>query len=179
MRPDAQFDLLGTPFTAPAPAVIERGAELSPCGRYRYRLWRRWGEGAPLVWCMLNPSTADALEDDPTIRRCMGFARRDGHGGIEVANLFALRATDPSALAAADDPVGPLNNAILLGTARAAGTVVAAWGAHAAARERQHVALAYFVAVGARVLCLGATRGGEPRHPLYVRGDQPLVEYRG
>lgn len=179
MRPDAQFDLLAA---SPAPASsseVERGAELSPCLRYRYRLWRRWGEGAPLVFCMLNPSTADALEDDPTIRRCIGFARRDGYAGIEVVNLFALRATDPAALAAADDPVGPMNNGILLGVARRAGLVVAAWGAHRAARERQHVALAAFEAVGARVLCLGATRGGEPRHPLYVRGDQPLVEYRG
>jgi hypothetical protein len=84
----------------------DRGATLSDCGRYRYRLWRRWADGPTVLFVMLNPSTADADVDDPTIRRCIGFARSWGAGALEVVNLYAWRATQPAELKAAVGPVG-------------------------------------------------------------------------
>lgn len=153
-------------------------AIISPDGVYRYRLERTF-EGNPnqrLVFIMLNPSTADASTDDPTIRRCIGFAKREGCGGLVVVNLFALRATDPTALRAASDPVGPENYSNL-SDASYSGRVVAAWGAHpfAATQGRK---VAWALTLGDRPLyCLGMTRAGAPRHPLYVRGDQPLVRW--
>ena len=88
--------------------LTEAGALLSSCGTYRYRLWRYWHtEREPLIFIMLNPSTADAMQDDPTIRKCIGFAKRLGFGGIEVVNLFAYRATDPRDLRANGYQVGP------------------------------------------------------------------------
>ena len=145
---------------------------VSDCGRYRYELIRRWGDGRLLEFIMLNPSTADANRNDPTIRRCIGFAKRLGFGGIVVRNLFALRATNPGALLAYGTGVraGDLGSAIGSGNfdylARTdAGATVAAWGAHAAARE--------WFAAGHRIersnlLCLGLNAGGSPKHPLYV-----------
>lgn len=164
-------------FDAPAAAapLDDRGAELSPCLRYRYRLWRRWAPGAPLVFCMLNPSTADATEDDPTIRRCIGFARRDGYPAIEVVNLFAFRATDPAELPEASVAVGTMNDAFLRRAFTAAALVVAAWGAHPLAEARARVVAA--LAPGP-LHCLGVTKSGAPRHPLYVRGDQALEVWR-
>lgn len=84
-----------------------RGAVISDDGRYRYRLWRTWAPELPrMAWIMLNPSTADAEVDDPTIRRCVGFAKREGCGGIEVVNLYAYRSTDPSVLGTVDEKHG-------------------------------------------------------------------------
>ena len=88
---------------------IERAAVISKCGAYRYSLTRKWSDAPLLSFVMLNPSTADAKEDDPTIRRCIGFARREGAGGLIVANLYALRSSSPEALWAARDPIGPQN----------------------------------------------------------------------
>src|SRR5262245_13227298 len=110
----------------------QSSAELSPCGRYRYALTRTWGDPKKVVcWVMLNPSTADADQDDPTIRRCLGFSRAWGAGGLVVVNLFALRATDPDQLRIAADPVGPDNDSHL-STAAFGRLVVAAWGARGA-----------------------------------------------
>jgi hypothetical protein len=137
-------------------------------GPYRYLLWRRWADAASLLFVMLNPSTADAERDDPTIRRCVGFARAWGFGGVEVVNLFAWRATYPGELRRARDPVGPHNDGVILAAAARNQAVLAAWGNHGAlgARDRQVAALlAPF-----RPRSLGAlTAGGAPRHPLYVR----------
>ena len=95
---------------------------------HRYLLARSWQPGLPVMtWIMLNPSTADAFADDPTIRRCVSFARREGCGGIVVTNLFALRATDPRELRLHSDPVGACNDQVI--DAHACGTVVVAWGA--------------------------------------------------
>lgn len=161
-------------MTAPA---IERSATISDDGVYRYMLTRRWSDAAPDAWMMLNPSTADGTEDDPTIRRCMGFSRGWGAGGIIVVNLFALRATNPKALARHADPVGPENDDAILDAAAAAlalgGRIIAAWGANAMARERGRI-VANLVAgyVGAqRLLVMGTTGEGAPKHPLYLKGD--------
>jgi hypothetical protein len=122
---------------------------------------------------MLNPSTADETMDDPTIRRCIGFAKREVCGGVVIGNIFAFRATRPGDMKAADDPVGPENDAHLIQIMlEADGPVVAAWGAHGAHLKRAtHVKFLTEVPL----VCLGKTKAGAPRHPLYVRGDAPLV----
>jgi hypothetical protein len=124
---------------------------------------------------MLNPSTADESADDPTIRRCIGFARGWGYGGLEVVNLFALRATDPRELRRSSDPIGLSNDAYLRDAAARAGAMVIAWGAHGVFRSRGAAALE-LLSPRARLLALGWTNGGEPRHPLYLRRDvMPIV----
>src|SRR3954471_10304152 len=116
-------------------SVLYRGAHLSSDGVYRYTLSRLWDTdpvSPEMVWVMLNPSTADAAVDDPTIRRCIGFARLWGYAGIRVVNLFALRAADPKALLAHQDPVGPDNDHWLRAVTGERFTM-AAWGSHAMA----------------------------------------------
>jgi len=158
------------------------GAIMSQCLEFRYLLTRNWG-GQVLPFIMLNPSTADWLVDDPTIGRCIEFARRDGYGGIAVANVFAFRATSPKKLARADDPVGPLNAGTISKLAQEAFLddvpMVCAWGAHAMAVEPAKAVLQTIADGGAKTVCLGVNKDGSPRHPLYVRGDQPLVPYEG
>lgn len=115
--------------------TIERGAILSPCGTFRYRLWRTWDRKIKhLTFVMLNPSTADATVDDPTIKRCIGFAERMNYGGIQVVNLFAYRATDPRALQSGGYQRGPDNDthvedALGIGDRK---KVICAWGVNAA-----------------------------------------------
>lgn len=148
-----------------------RQAVLSPCRTYRYELIERWDRGPTLEFVMLNPSTADETHDDPTIRRCKSFAKQWGYGCLVVRNLYAYRATDPSSLAWAEDPIGPDNRAYL-GNAIAECTV-AAWGAHPAATGWWS-GYPYDItsALKRRALyCLGTTASGAPRHPLYVRAD--------
>lgn len=155
------------------------GAVISADGVYRYTLKRRIPQVVrwirPVLFVMLNPSTADAVADDPTIRKCMGFARLFGGTELTVVNLFALRATDPQALAAHPDPVGPDNDRHIehqVERHRHLGLVIAAWGAHRFARPRGFDVLRRFGPFS----CLGVTADGSPRHPLYVRYDQPLVD---
>jgi hypothetical protein len=161
--------------------AVQCGATISGCGAYRYRLWRVWNDCLPLmVFVMLNPSTADADVDDPTVRRCMGFARRDGFGGIEVLNVFALRSTDPKHLLAHSDPGGPENEAYLLGASKAStfGRLVVAWGREIGTKRlAKHYGSARAICRAQSAFCLGLTKDGHPRHPLYVPGDEPLVEF--
>lgn len=158
-------------------------AVISNCGRYRYRLDRRWGDGATCGFIMLNPSTADAFVDDATIRRCIGFAQREGLSGLRVVNLFGFRASKPSALVAAEDPVGPGNELsidLALQFAAHCGTpVVAAWGAWRHPAFDAKIPNVRLMANMYRMPlhCLGTTQAGHPRHPLYVRADQPLEEW--
>jgi hypothetical protein len=151
-------------------------AIISDDGRYRYLLTREWTQGAPkLTFVMLNPSTADAREDDPTIRRCIGFAKREGFGGIRVVNLYAFRATDPKIMLREIDPVGPANDTHITGACLDR-HVIAAWGANAAPHRVKEV-LRILDRARARLFSLGVTSSGAPRHPLYVKGDQPFVPY--
>jgi hypothetical protein len=152
-------------------APVSSSAVISPCETYRYELRRTWDPNQPTVgWIMLNPSTADATLDDPTIRRCVGFARRWGYGGIVVRNLFALRATDPRALRTHPDPVGPANDRHLLNGARGGDALtICAWGAHGSLHGRDRAVLDLFDAF-VRVHHLGLTKAGHPRHPLYLPG---------
>ena len=148
------------------------GATISECGLYRYWLGRSRDEGEGLVtFIMLNPSTADDKQDDPTIRRCLGFAAAWGKRQVVILNIFGLRSTDPAKLLHAADPVGPENDAAL---AAAKGLIVCAWGA-AWAEHARRVRLK-LVSAGLALHHLGLTKHGHPKHPLYLRGDlQPMV----
>lgn len=149
---------------------VRGGAAFDASKRYRYRLWRRWAEGGALVtFVMLNPSTADARRDDPTIRRCAGFARGWGFAAMTVVNLFALRATDPVRLRRARDPVGPGNDGYILAAAAESDALVVAWGNAGALRERDRDVLRLLA--DQRAECLGLTGAGRPRHPLYLPGS--------
>jgi hypothetical protein len=158
---------------------VNSGARFSRDRRYRYRLWRRWDPSRPpIAFCMLNPSTADEKSDDPTIRRCIGFAHEWGYGGVEVVNLFALRATDPRELRDVRDPVGPRNDAYVLSAAARSALVVLAWGSHGAYRARDAKILE-LLSPRARLLALGWTRARQPRHPLYLRRDVRPIRVAG
>lgn len=152
------------------------GAFFSPCRTWRYVLWRVWdSRKARCVFIGLNPSTADETEDDPTIRRCVGFARRWGFGGIVMLNIFAFRATDPRDLKKAEDPVGPQNDEILWRYHDLKGLTVACWGSHGDFMRRgKKVAK---LLVGMR--CFGLTAAGHPKHPLYLRADSETVPFLG
>lgn len=153
---------------------LKRAAHLSSDGRYRWWLQRSWqhgGDGRVVCFVMLNPSTADALIDDPTVRRCMGFAARWGFSRLLIRNLFALRATKPAELTTAHDPTGGHYGDAELATAASADVTVAAWGAHVPFGRDEEVLR---ILSGATLYCLGKTKNGCPRHPLYVRADQPL-----
>lgn len=144
--------------------VMERGAYISACGLYRYSLWRQWAPGPRVMFIGLNPSTADATLDDPTIRRCIGFARAWGYSGLMMTNLFAWRDTEPRNMMAVTDPVGPDNDRVLrLGYERAALTV-AAWGAHGTHDGRDKVIRAMLPDLH----YLRLTKHGHPGHPLYL-----------
>ena len=152
---------------------MRRGATFDASGRYRYTLWRHWQRDRPKVaFVMLNPSTADHRVDDPTIRRCIGFARSWGYGSLLVVNLFAYRTPSPTVLRRARDPVGPRNDHYLRYARRRAAAVVIAWGVHGRLRDRHEQVLSLLSQRGAtRLMCLGRTRHGFPRHPLYLRAS--------
>lgn len=157
---------------------MERDALFSPCGLYRYRLTRCWNAGAaPLAIVMLNPSTADAEKDDPTIRRCIGFAAREQFGGVEIFNLFAFRATAPKDLKAAADPIGPDNDRHLRDLFSRHGSVLAAWGTHGAHGGRAEAIIGLAGALKVTLTCLGRTAAGQPRHPLYLKGDSAILPF--
>lgn len=155
-------------------------AIISACGRYRYQLTRppidRHTTAGPALFIMLNPSTADASVDDPTIRRCKSFAKTWDCAGIAVANLYALRATDPKELWLHTDPVGPDNDHYLRMLSFEYETVVCAWGANARP-DRVKAIRDIFNGRHHRLMCLGATKQGAPRHPLYVLGSTKLIDW--
>lgn len=145
-------------------------------GNYRYWLYREWDATKPTIhFVMLNPSTADASVDDPTIRRCISFATREGFGSLFVVNLYVWRATNPDELRNAPDPVGPHNMEFLASIGRAAAgcetPIVCAWGVAPNAEP----VINLLRDKGAKLVCLGKTKNGSPRHPLYVRADAPMV----
>jgi hypothetical protein len=166
------FDLF-----ARAGSYCNRDAALSDDLRYRYRLSRWWNDEQPWAcFWMLNPSTADAAVDDPTIRRCMRFASRENCGGMMVVNWFAYRATNPAELTKAAKPFGIENRRhIIQAVGLCQGPIIAAWGANALVTPRLR-----FIPelVGDRKLvCLGKNKYGSPKHPLYIPSDAPLVPF--
>jgi hypothetical protein len=144
-------------------------------GAYRYVLWREWASDLPrLLFVLLNPSTADGSTDDPTLRRCIGFARDWEYGSIELVNLFAYRSVDPGTLRRVADPVGPLNDSYILQAASRAGQVVVAWGALGGLCGRAQEVTQLLTRP---LSCLGYTAEGMPRHPLYLRRDVRPLPY--
>ena len=151
-------------FGGAVPGAMQRTAHMSPCRCYRYALWRRWGNGPHAMFICLNPSTADETADDPTVRRCIGFAQTWGYGALCVANLFAYRATQPADMLAQNDPVGPDNDAYLQRLAAEAGVVVAAWGTHGTHGGRHRAVRNMLPSLH----YLRLTKDGHPGHPLYL-----------
>lgn len=148
---------------APSTAVY------STCERYRYSLTRIWNTDGPrLAFVMLNPSTATEMQNDPTIQRCEQRARTLGFGGFCAVNIFALRATDPRVMRAADAPEGPGNPQALMQAAIWADMLIAAWGVHGAHKDQGPVCEARLRAAGHTLHHLGLTKDGHPRHPLYL-----------
>ena len=150
-----------------------KAALLSADGKYRYTLDRVWGAGKPVVFVGLNPSTADAQVDDPTIRRMIGFAKRWGFPGVTVVNLFAVRLTYPAGLLNVKEPVGPDNDEVLADVAGKAALVVVCWGNHGAFENR--------CGEVARILppakCFGLTLRRQPAHPLYLPHTAELEDW--
>lgn len=139
-------------------------AKLSKCRNYRYALWRTWDDSKPNVMFVgLNPSIADETTDDPTLTRCINFAKSWGYGGVCMANLFAFRATQPTDMMAASDPIGSDNNKWLQKLAKDAALVVAAWGNGGSylGRSKQVIELL------PNMYCIKLNKSGEPAHPLY------------
>lgn len=174
---DAKFGgaRVTAPLTFDGMPQLTTGAVFSPCRTWRYSLQRSWSTSKRLVVIGLNPSTADESKDDPTIRRCIGFAKRWGCGGLLMLNLFAFRATDPRELRNVSDPIGPENDGHLQRGTAGAPIVLAAWGAEGALFGRSADVRTKLYLAGVHLFCLGTTAEGEPRHPLYLRGDTPLV----
>jgi|AGTN01.2.fsa_nt_gi Uncharacterized protein conserved in bacteria len=147
---------------------MTRSAEFDPTGKYRYTLSRIWDADKPIaIFVMLNPSTANAEDDDPTIRRCIRFAQDWGYGGLRVVNLFALVSSDPAKLVTEPDAVGEENDMHIIRAINQSGIVIAAWGSFKEARKRAREVLA-MLRMGCCIYCLGQNSDGSPKHPLYI-----------
>ena len=147
-------------------------AAFSPDRKYRYALWRIWDDRKPV--CMfigLNPSTANENTNDPTIRRCMSFAGCWGFGGLCMTNLFAYVSTNPPDLRSLDS-IGPENDSWLVYLAAHSGIIVACWG-HWDIFGRSGAVMSLIP----KLYCLGTTKQGRPRHPLYLSRETKPTEY--
>jgi len=152
---------------------LKADAKLSDCRNYRFALWRTWDESKPFAMIIgLNPSTADETTDDPTLTRCINFAKSWGYGGVCMTNLFAYRATEPSKMKAQKKPIGSENDVWLAKLAKQAGIVVAAWGNDGAFLNRSTVVKSMLP----NLHCLKMNKSGEPAHPLYLKADlKPVI----
>lgn len=154
-------------------AYIENDAIFSDCGRYRYLLRRTWDQAKPrALFVMLNPSTANANRDDPTIRSCVRLVKALGYGSVEVVNLFGLISADPGELLKASDPIGPGNEHAVQAAVTRCAVVILAWGAFQIAAERSQFFCEWIRAVQPQ--CFGKTKAGAPKHPLYIKTGTPL-----
>lgn len=164
---------------AHAERVIGGDAIFSECGQYRYSLFRTWAMGLPAItWVMLNPSRADQRDNDPTIERVCRRSRTMGFGAVNIVNLFAFRSPYPWVLKELDDPVGPANDTAIMVAARTAAKVVVAWGTDGALKERGAAVLLKLEAANIDLYCLGTTKDGFPRHPLYIPYSQDLEKFK-
>ena len=161
------------------------GAVFSPDRLYRYSLWRRWGFGRPpnpttvkdvldsdlCCFIGLNPSTADEVDNDPTVRRCIDFSKRWGYAGMVMLNLFAWRATDSKVMKLMPHPIGPLNDAAIKYVTSRCGRTVCCWGVHGAWLDRGAAVLAMLDPPQGRLFHLGQTKAYHPKHPLYLAAN--------
>lgn len=184
-----------TPRPSAHPAVYDTsGAVFSSDGRFRYELRRGWrltpqpAERRILLAAMLNPSKADALQNDPTVRRLLGFAKRWGFSELRVVNLFARVTSSPRELEgmrlAGEDVVGPCNDEHIFRAAWAASQILVGWGAHGdKVPERVDQVLELLGQspsvrwANTPIACLGTTISGQPRHPLYLKKEEDLVPF--
>jgi len=158
---------------------VNIGAIFSEDRVYRYSLWRYWtppldGNFRRLIFIGLNPSTADENTDDPTIRRCIGFAERLGYNGIVMLNLFAFRATKPSEMFKVSEPIGKHNDTTIKSFIDNSTDFVAAWGVYGSYLDRDKE-MAMMIP---DLLCLGTTKYGNARHPMYLKSDTNLEPWR-
>jgi hypothetical protein len=166
---------------------IKSTAHFSDCGKYRFHLSRVWDESKPSVcWCLLNPSTADAEKLDPTLTRCLNYSLDWGYGQMHVINAFAFRATDPTDMMAAEDPVGenvltggiPVSNdgymTLIPGICQ---MTVVGWGVGGEFKGRYRAIASLAKARNLQLKCLGRTKSGHPRHPLYLPRNAKLEEW--
>ena len=154
--------------------MIESCAEFSKDRIYRYTLWRIWEKTDYVMFIGLNPSTADETKDDPTIRRCIGFARDWGFGGLCMVNIFAYRATLPEKMKKVADPIGPMNDYYIALCSMRSELNIAAWGVHGIHKGRDEEIRDLLPS-----LChLGLTKVGRPRHPLYLAKTTRPVPWR-
>ena len=155
----------------------ESSALFSRCRKYRYTLTRIWDYNRSLIsFIGLNPSTADEIKNDPTVTRCINYAKRWGYGGMIMLNIFAFRATEPKVLKAAADPVGAETDYWIQKKARESDLVVACWGTHGSFLNRGKEVIKLL----SNFKCLGVTKKGHPKHPLYLRNDiRPVVFNKG
>jgi hypothetical protein len=172
-------------MTARSDLPPTKSAVISQCGSYRYHLRREIGSGlGAATFVMLNPSMADAEVDNPTVRKCLGFALRWGCAELQVVNLFAIRATAPADVRKADDPVGLENrkwvtHAIIKARCdQIVGPVVCAWGMHGSYMDQDRTVLRW-IEGRCQPMCLGMTKDGHPRHPLYVPYSEELMAFEG
>lgn len=171
-------------------ADVTSSAEFSPDKVHRYILTRSWPSlqrpNQKVCFIGLNPSTADGVEDDPTIRRCMNFSERWGYAGIIMVNLYAYRSTEPEPLRNVIDAVGEANNQAIINVAAEAALVVPAWGGSIAKidsqwehREEARCCQVLDLVGRENLKVLGLTTQGQPRHPLFVKKAEPLVDWKG
>lgn len=171
----------------------------SPCRKYRYTLWRDWSHelkngvlftfdphsdyypGKPdqyVQFIGLNPSTADEVQDDPTIRRCIGFAKAWGFGALCMTNLFGWRDTDPEKMKKISEPVGAENDKHILEIAKGAGLTVCAWGKDGAHFNRGALVRNMLNRFGIKIYHFGRNGDGTPKHPLYLKSDLQPMEWK-
>jgi hypothetical protein len=161
--------------------TVKKSAYITPDGRYRYCLMRRWGDidGSPYVlWVMLNPSTADAEIDDPTITRCIKRTSDLGYDAMAVVNLYGLRATNPDELWRTNDPIGGDNDLAISMLAAHAGMIICAWGSNAKPGRAEEIIDELLLSARKtdKIHALKLTKNGVPMHPLYIGYDvQPFV----
>lgn len=157
---------------------LENDAVISDCGQYRYLLRRVWDHAKPrALLIMLNPSTADARTDDATIRSCVRLLTGLGYGSLEVVNVFAWRATDPSELSKVEKPLGPDNEAVVYAAVSRCDVVICAWGAHPLAAAKTTHLRSFLRSRKPAIYCFGKTKAGAPKHPLYIKSGTPLEVY--
>lgn len=160
---------------------MEDTASFSPCRNWRYTLHRQWEDGPAVAFLMFNPSTADESQDDPTIRKCRGFAQRWGYGRMVIVNLFAIRGTDPKIVMKSSDPVGPMNDHHIVKATAGCRELIAAWGCggHMKGNRalRPGAVMSMLASAAIPVNCLGYSADGSPRHPLMLAYTTPREEF--
>lgn len=155
---------------------MKKDAVLSECSQYRYSLSRIWDETKPIIgFIALNPSTADHVEDDRTISRCINFSKLWGFGGFYMLNLFAYRATKPSDMMQSDSPIGSENNKYILELNNKVEKIVVCWGDKGRHKSRAREVIKLLS--NNDLYCISINNSGEPKHPLYIKGDAKLMPY--